>query len=204
MSRRHTSLFLNWLFIVGTASFCPAPLLAQSWAERWDSRMETAVPWTFRKHVNEVLVFFTVTKGHKFVDDLSEQDVSVKDDDKLPAKISAFGHQSDLPLRMGLVIDTSESVTDRFNFEQEAASQFMRNILRLEIDQAFVIGFSKRTNVAQDYTNDTEKLAQGVSALHPDGDTALFDAVRIACGKLSNGGDQGPTARVLILISDGE
>lgn len=161
-------------------------------------------PWIIRKRVDEVTVFFTATKGHKYIDDLTQDDVTVKDDSRPPAKISAFGHQSDLPLHMGLLIDTSNSVHYRFRFEQEASSQFLQKIVRSAMDQAFVMGFSDRIKLTQDYTDDPQKLAAGVHALKSDGGTALFDAVRKSCWKLSHAADQGPTARILVLLSDGD
>ena len=161
-------------------------------------------PWIIRKRVDEVTVFFTATKGHKYVDDLTEGEVSVKDDNRPAARISAFGHQSDLPLRLGLLIDTSNSVHYRFHFEQEASSGFLEKIVRPQTDRAFVIGFSDSMKLAQDYTDSPEKLAHGVSSLRADGGTAIFDTVRAACWKLSRSPDQGPTARILVLLSDGD
>jgi Ca-activated chloride channel homolog len=164
---------------------------------------DAADPWTIRKRVDEVTVFFTATKGHKYVDDLTEQDVTVKDDNKPVTKIAAFGHQSDLPLRLGLLVDTSNSVHYRFSFEQEASTRFLQKIVRREMDLAFVMGFSDHVVLTQDYTGDAERLAHGVSALHSDGATSLFDAVRIACWKLTNG-NESQAARILVILSDGE
>jgi Ca-activated chloride channel homolog len=161
-------------------------------------------PWIIRKRVDEVTVFFTATKGHKYVDDLTENEVSVKDDNHAPAKISAFGHQSDLPLRLGLLVDTSNSVHYRFSFEQEASSRFLQKIVRVQMDRAFVVGFSDHSKLVQDFTDSSEKLAHAISALRSDGGTAIFDAVRTSCRKLSHSADQGPTARILVLISDGD
>jgi Ca-activated chloride channel homolog len=163
-----------------------------------------ADPWTIRKRVDEVTVFFTATKGHKYVDDLTEQDVMVKDDNKPVTKIAAFGHQSDLPLHLGLLVDTSNSVHYRFSFEQEASTRFLQKIVRQETDLAFVMGFSDHVVLSQDYTGDAERLAHGVSALHSDGATSLFDAVRIACWKLANGNESQAAARILVILSDGE
>ncbi len=126
-------------------------------------------PWTIRKRVDEVTVFFTVTNRHKFVDDLSEEDVNVTDDRKPVAKLSAFGHERDLPLRMGLMVDTSNSIHYRFRFEQEAAIRFLQKIVRREMDRAFVVGFSDHSRLTQDYTDDPGQLAAGVSALKSDG-----------------------------------
>jgi Ca-activated chloride channel homolog len=160
--------------------------------------------WTIRKRVDEVTVFFTATKGHKFVDDLTPQEVTVKDDNKRVTKISAFGHQSDLPLRLGLLVDTSNSVHYRFSFEQEASTRFLEKIIRQPMDLAFVMGFSDHVMVTQDYTGEAKRLAQGVSALRSDGATALFDAVRTACRKLANNKESQPVARILVVLSDGE
>ena len=224
-----TSLVLNLLFTIVLMWFCAPPVVAQNCGNCLGSGLgvssglsattsnpfyksdstfvgpsEIGAPWTIRKRVDEVMVFFTATKGHKYVDDLAVEEVSVKDDNRPPAKISAFGHQSDLPLRLGLLIDTSDSVHYRFKFEQEASSRFLEKIVRPEMDRVFVIGFSDRTDLAQDYTDDPKRLAHAVSVLRPVGATALFDAVRTSCWKLSGAADQRPTARILVLLSDGD
>lgn len=160
--------------------------------------------WTIHSRVVEVTVSFAVTKGHKPVDDLTKQEVSVMDDDQPAAKISAFGHQSDLPLKLGLLVDTSDSVTNRFKFEQEASSRFLRAIVRPRMDQAFVMGFSEQMHLTQDYTDDWDKLAAGVSTLKANGTTALLDAVRASCEKLARAPESGPTVRILVLLSDGD
>src|SRR5215469_17758038 len=131
--------------------------------------------WTIHSRVVEVTVSFAVTKGHKPIYDLTKQEVSVMDDDQPAVKISAFGHQSDLPLKLGLLIDTSDSVTHRFKFEQQASTRFLQKMIRLEKDRAFVMGFSAESHLTQDYTDDGGKLAAGVSALNPDGETSMFD-----------------------------
>jgi Ca-activated chloride channel homolog len=160
--------------------------------------------WTIRSRAVEVTVLFTVTKGHKSVNDLIQNEVNVLDDNKPVAKISAFGHQSDLPLRLGLLIDTSDSVSHRFKFEQQASTRFLQRMIRLEKDQAFVMGFSAQPHLTQDYTDDGGKLAAGVSALRPDGETSLFDAVRVSCLKLAETANVGPASRILVLLSDGD
>lgn len=163
-----------------------------------------ADPWTIRKRVDEVTVFFTATKGHKYVDDLTPQEVTVKDDNKPVTKIAAFGHQSDLPLHLGLLVDTSNSVHYRFSFEQEASTRFLQKIVRRDMDLAFVMGFSDHVVLTQDYTGEAGRLSYGVSALQSDGATALFDAVRIACRKLASGNETQAAARILVVLSDGE
>src|SRR5579864_3221808 len=95
--------------------------------------------WTIHSRVVEITVSFVVTDGRKPIDDLTKEEIAVVDDNQPARKISAFGHQSDLPLNLALLIDTSDSVTTRFEFEQEAAGRFMRAIVRPKLDRAFVM-----------------------------------------------------------------
>jgi VWFA-related protein len=157
-----------------------------------------------RKRVDEVHVFFAVRKGHKYVDDLTAAEVKVKDDHQPVVKISSFGRQTDLPLRLGLLVDTSDSVQKRFRFEKEASIQFLQEIVRPDTDSAFVMGFSDQPRLTADFTNDPGQLAAGVSALSSGGGTALFDALAQACEKLVGMEEDTPVARVLVLVSDGD
>jgi len=160
--------------------------------------------WTIHKRVDEVAVFFTATHRRSFVPDLVVEDIRITDNHTPVSNISAFKHQHDLPLRLGLVLDTSGSVNPRFRFEQEAAIQFLHRIVREEVDRAFVLGFSDHFKVTQDYSDDPRLLAAGVMALHNGGGTALFDAIELACDKLATAvADESPAARILIVLSDG-
>jgi VWFA-related protein len=162
---------------------------------------------TIKRTVNEVNVVFTVTDKHgRFVKDLKKEDIKVLDDNK-PQEIRSFRSETDLPLRVGLLIDASNSIRDRFKFEQEAAIEFLNQIVRSQKDKAFVIGFDSVSEVTQDYTDSTESLARGVRMLKAGGGTALFDAVYYACReKLMNppASSEGGSRRAIILLSDGE
>jgi len=163
-----------------------------------------AMSWTLQKQANEVTVFFSARDGKKFVQDLSLGDIHIADDGKPALRITEFRHQQDLPLRVGLLIDTSGSVNPRFRFEKDASIQFLRAIVRRGLDRAFVMGFSEETTLWQDYTDDPGLLASSVAALRNGGGTAFFDAVRIACDKLADGEPRDQTtARVLVILSDG-
>jgi Ca-activated chloride channel homolog len=161
--------------------------------------------WVFQKQVNEVTVMFTATQKGKYVANLERQDVQVRDDTRPPAEIMDFRNEQGLPLRLGLLIDTSGSVNDRFRYEMKMASEFVKQVADQDHDRVFVAGFSHQMRVTQDFTNDPEKVSRGLGKLHDDqGDTAVFDAIAHACKKLSTTGDQQPVARVLVLISDGD
>ena len=160
--------------------------------------------WSFTKEVNEVNVLFVATRHGKFIRDLSQNDVVVLDDKKPPAAILGFRTEQELPLRVGLLIDTSESVNWRFRFEQKGASAFLHQAVRRDPDQAFVLGFSDKPLLAQDFSNDPELLSRGVQRLSIRGATALYDAVVAACHKLVVHPEQDMVARVLVVLSDGQ
>ena len=167
---------------------------------------ETPDTETIRVPVNEVNLIFTATDKHgRFVKDLKEQDVKVVDDHKAVDKILSFRSETDLPLRVGLLIDASNSIRERFKFEQESAIEFLSQIVRPKTDQAFVLGFDTVPEVTQDFTNDTEKLGHGVRMLRPGGGTALFDALYYVCrDKLMKVSEGQAVRRAVILVSDGE
>jgi len=161
---------------------------------------------TIRKQVDEVNVVFTVTdKRGKFVNDLTKSDFQVVDDNKPAQQIRSFRAETNLPLRVGLLVDASNSIRDRFKFEQESAIEFLNQIIRRR-DQAFVIGFDTTPEVTQNFTNNTEQLAKGVRMLRPGGGTAMYDAIYYACRDEIMAKDKGnvETRRAIILLSDGD
>src|SRR5215472_15976240 len=161
---------------------------------------------TIKIEPNEVNVVFTVTdKRGRRVTDLKQNDVQVMDDNKPPAEIRSFHAETNLPLQVGLLIDASNSVRDRFKFEQESASEFLNQTIRRKYDEAFVIGFDVTPEVTQDFTDDTEKLSLGVRSLRPGGGTALYDALYYACrDKLLKHERNIATRRAIILLTDGD
>jgi Ca-activated chloride channel homolog len=160
--------------------------------------------WLLTKQVNEVNVIFVAAHKGKPIGDLSQADIAVQDDNK-PASILRFRTESALPLRVGVAIDTSNSVTSRFRFEQDAASAFFRQAVNPDRDLGFVLGFENHPKVMQDFVGDPELLAQGVEHLKIGGGTALYDAIHTACQKLlHHPEEQDMVARVLVVVSDGQ
>jgi Ca-activated chloride channel homolog len=160
---------------------------------------------TIRQAVNEVRVVFTVTDRHgRYIKDLKRDEFKVIDDQK-PAEMRSFRSETDLPLEVGLLVDASNSVRDRFKFEQEAAIEFLNAIIRPKYDKAFVVGFDATPEVTQDFTDSTEGLSNGVRMLRAGGGTAMYDALYFACrDKLLKQEQTGPVRRAIILLSDGE
>src|SRR5579862_7608995 len=161
---------------------------------------------TIRRTVNEGNVVFTVTDKHgHYVKDLKKNDFKILDDAKQASDISSFRAETDLPLDVGLLIDASNSVRDRFKFEQESAIEFLNQTVRRKYDHAFVVGFDVTPEVTQDFTDDTEALSTGVRMLRPGGGTALYDALYFACrDKLLKVPHTGPVRKAVILLSDGD
>lgn len=182
----------------------PAAGQAQKPADPSASGVEPVT--TLRLTTNEVNVVFTVTDKHgRRITDLKQNDFRIVDDNKPPAEIRSFHAEANLPLQLGLLVDASNSVRDRFKFEQESAIEFLNQTVRAHYDRAFVIGFDATPEVTQDFTDNTESLAHGVHELRPGGGTALYDAVYYACrDKLLKAPKNTPVRRALVVLSDGD
>jgi VWFA-related protein len=155
--------------------------------------------------VDLVDLIFTATDKHgHFIKDLKKENIRLLDEGKPPISISAFESETGLPLRVGLLIDSSNSIRDRFRFEQDAAVEFLHQVVRPNSDMAFVVGFDSLSDLTQDFTDNTDMLARGVRVLRPGGGTALHDAVFQASEKLAKAPIRGPSRRAIILLSDGD
>ncbi len=160
---------------------------------------------TIRVQVNEVNLIFTVTdKKGKFITGLKRENFGLLDDGRPPLAVLRFTQQTNLPLRVGIMLDTSSSIRQRFQFEQDSAIEFLLQILHLN-DRAFVEGFDIQTDLAQDFTNNVDLLNQGIRKLRPGGGTALFDALYKTCrDQMLTLKETGAVRRALILVSDGD
>jgi VWFA-related protein len=153
----------------------------------------------------EVDLIFTVTnKKGAFVTGLQQQGFGLLDDGRPPQRVVSFKQQTNLPLRVGIMMDTSSSIRQRFQFEQQAATDFLLQVLH-PADRAFVEGFDVQTDIAQDFTNRIDLLDTGIRRLRPGGGTALFDSLYKTCR------DQMLTLRqdvavrkAVVLVSDGD
>jgi len=187
----------------------PAQRASDATAGNSDTASEppkTASDSTFVKTVNEVPVVFTVTDKHNhYVRDLSKNDFKVMDDGKPVIDVRSFRRETDLPLRVGLLIDSSASVRSRFKFEQEAAIEFMNQTIRPKYDQAFVLGFDSTLEITQEFTGDSELISKGIRGLRPGNSTRLYDALFYACReRLLNAPETISVRKAIVLITDGE
>ena len=192
--------------LVGGLLLPLAPGRAQQGPVQQPSKRE---PPSFRTNVNLVNVVVSVlNRREKFVTDLDRSNFKVFEDNK-EQKVDFFSRETDLPLRIGLLLDTSNSIRDRLKFEQEAAFDFLFNVIRRGKDQAFLMIFDNEPDLIQDYTDDLDTLRETIQRQRAGGGTALYDAIYRACGtELFRAplpaGENKELRRLLVVISDGE
>jgi Ca-activated chloride channel family protein len=161
------------------------------------------------RNVNLVEVLFSVvTKREKLVTDLNKENFKVFDDGA-QQEITDFSQPTDLPLRIGMVLDTSNSIRERLKFEQDAAIDFIFNALRRGKDQAFLMTFDDGPQIIKDFTGDTGEIRDTILKQRAGGGTSLYDAVYAASDHLLKNsplppGPNSDVRRVLVVISDGD
>jgi Ca-activated chloride channel family protein len=161
------------------------------------------------RNVNLVEVLFSVvTKHEKLVTDLNKENFKAFDDG-VQQEITSFSQPTDLPLRIGMVLDTSNSIRERLKFEQDAAIDFIFNALRRGKDQAFLMTFDDGPQIIKDFTGDTGDIRDTILKQRAGGGTSLYDAVYAASNHLLKNsplppGPNSDVRRVLVVISDGD
>jgi VWFA-related protein len=164
--------------------------------------------------VKAVNVLATVRDKHgQIVSNLSKDDFVLEEDGR-PQTISYFVRETDLPLTLGLLVDTSLSQQRVIEQERAASQSFLSNMLRQDKDQAFVIHFDREVELLQDLTSSVDKLARALRLLEisqpgqnnggsrsgQGGGTLLYDAVYLASNEEMKK-QQGRKA--LIVLTDG-
>jgi VWFA-related protein len=201
----------------------PQPQQAQP-----QSQQTPPQPPTVRVNVKVVNVLATVRNKHgEIVRNLTKDDFAVEEDDR-PQTIRYFVRETDLPLTLGLLVDTSMSQRRVLDQERSASSTFLDQVLRVDKDVAFLIHFDREVELLQDLTSSRQKLQAALELLQapqrsqegqrgggnsPDsypgsrrrasgggGGTLLYDAVYLASNELMKK-QQGRKA--LIVLSDG-
>ena len=174
---------------------------------------------TYSTDVNVVNVFATVRdkQGH-MVRDLAKEDFAVEEDGRSQT-IRYFAKESDLPLTLGLVVDTSPSQRRVLEEERNASYKFFDQVLREDRDQGFVIHFDSEVELLQDLTSSRKQLDAGIRQLEAapprqlnrrdspspgggrrGGGTSLYDAVLLASDELMK---KQTGRKALIVLSDG-
>jgi Ca-activated chloride channel family protein len=158
-----------------------------------------------RVDVTAVQMLFTVQDKHgRFVTDLTKDDFEVFEN-KRQQRIQQFTAESDLPLRLAILIDTSNSIRERFRFEQDAAIEFLKSVMRSRADKAMIVSFDTKPELITDLIDNPDRLEDGIRRLRAGGGTALYDAIFYACrDKLAMDQPRHKFRRAMVVVSDGE
>jgi Ca-activated chloride channel family protein len=148
--------------------------------------------------VNLVTVTVTVTKADgSWVPDLTEQDFQIFEDDQ-NQKISFFSRQSDQPLQLFLLFDSSFSIAPELKTQQDAAIEFIKTTLR-PVDRVSVLRISEEVDEVVHNANQMERIIEAIRSVKPGGGTSLYDAIYLASDILK----ESKGRRVILVISDG-
>ncbi|MCZ2154877.1 MAG: VWA domain-containing protein [Bryobacterales bacterium] len=197
-----------FLMMVVSGGWGAGPLGAQDFrtpanAPKAPEQETLDTPFTF--DVTRVNVLFTVTdKRGRFVTDLGRNDFEIYENKK-PQQVLEFTAESDLPLRIAILIDTSNSIRERFRFEQEAAIQFLMKALRPGQDRAIVVGFDSVPEIHTELTGDLDVLSKSLRDMRPGGGTSLYDAIYYTCrDRLGKDQPLYKYRRAMVILSDGD
>ena len=158
-----------------------------------------------RVEVTRVQMLFTVQDKHgRFVTDLNKDDFEVVEN-KRPQRIQEFTAESDLPLRLAILIDTSNSIRERFRFEQDAAIEFLKSVMKSRADKAMIVSFDTKPELITDLIDNPDRLEDGIRRLRAGGGTALYDAIYYSCrDKLALDQPRHKFRRAMVVVSDGD
>ncbi len=152
-----------------------------------------------RVEVEAVNVLVTVTnKRGQLVTDLAKDRFEIREDGAVQ-EITNFSHQTDLPLRIALLIDTSSSVRVKLDFEKQAATKFIYSVMRLA-DRALLVEFDSGVSLVHDFTRRPGDIAKAIKKLRAGGGTALMDALyAVSRDKMT----EGEARQTIVVVSDG-
>jgi len=137
--------------------------------------------------------------------DLTQRDFRVFENGVLQT-INYFRQEPAPPLRIGLIVDTSNSARPLLSYEKDAAAEFVYQMLqgRNTKNEVFLETFDSESAIVHDFSSDPDELNEKIRDLKAGGGKALYDAIYTACrDKMLNSGDPESTRRVLVVMSDG-
>ncbi len=174
--------------------------------------VQDAETQTLKVNVNIVNVYFSVRDKNGYITNLKKDDCTIFED-KEPQKIKNFTQEKNLPLTIGILLDTSGSQQNVLPLEQESGATFLRNVLTPK-DEAFLISFDINVDLLADYTNSPKEIKRAIDKASintgagtgsvtgngtPRG-TLLYDAVYLAAhDKLR----QEAGRKILVMLTDG-
>ncbi len=157
---------------------------------------------TYRVSVDLVNVLCSVfdRDTNSFVTNLTRDDFAVFEDGK-KQDLKNFAKETNLPLTIAMLIDTSDSVAPKLRFIQEAAISFVQSVIRERNDRALLVEFDTGVTLLQDFTGDPNKLAREIRKLKAAGGTALYDAIYMTCDEKMI---RETGRKAIVILSDGD
>jgi Ca-activated chloride channel family protein len=167
-------------------------------------------PYGLSVSVDEVDLTFHAADAHGLaVSDLKLEELNLLDNGRPPAKILAFESLRDLPIRAGILLDTSASMDEHRAGDRAIAIQYAQRLLRQQTDRAFVMRFGYLAEVPQPWTSNPAALTAGIRSVATVGQrglggTAIFTAIYQACLNQFGRIDHAASGNFILLFSDGE
>jgi VWFA-related protein len=187
----------SFLYAAGGAACSGAAWSDTEWSDTAGSQDQP----TFSTDVKVVSLLATVhDKDGRVVKDLTKEDFALQDDGK-PQSIRYFSRESDLPLTIGLLVDTSRSQTGVMEPERKSSYTFLSQVLREKMDQAFVVSFNYQVELLQDMTSSKQAIQVGLDRLRvpQTAGTMIYGAVAAASRLMRKQAGR----KALIILSDG-
>lgn len=142
-------------------------------------------------------------KTGRYIVDLKQSDFELSED-KIPQKIESFQPQSDLPLDVAVLMDTSNSVKPKLKFEKDAAVSFLQTMLTERKDRALFVTFDSQIELHQDFTNRIDLITKAVDKVKAQGETKMYDAIYQICEEKMLSTALAGRRRAMVVITDGE
>ena len=153
--------------------------------------------------INVGLPVTVMDKNNRFVVDLKENDFQISED-KTPQTIISFQPQSNLPLDVAMLMDTSNSVKPKLKFEKDAAYSFLETVLKYRQDRALFATFDSQVELHQDLTNRLDLLTKAIDKVKAQGGTRMYDAIHSVCEQKMSAPTSIGRRRAMVVITDGE
>ena len=167
-------------------------------------------PYTLNMPVNEVKIMFHVADARGDpIQHLKKDDLQLFDNGKRQSRKVAFHEYSDLPIRVGFLLDNSPSMQNQMDRSQAIAAELIHDFFRANSDRAFTMGFGVNSKLTQDWTETANAVSEGIEiangkdANEPEG-TAMFDAIYRACKNKFAGEESAVSGNFILLFTDGE
>jgi len=166
--------------------------------------------FTLTVPVDEVdLTFHATDTQNLAVNDLKLNELTLRDNGIPPGKVLSFQSLQNLPIRAGILVDTSTSMGPHLATSRSIALQYAQSVLRQQTDQAFVMDFGHLTRLLQPWTNDKAALARAIGWLSTGSEsrvagTSIYDTIYRTCRTQFGSINHAAGGNFILLFSDGE